>query len=239
MSDQTLSFPLILNSVGRWAQENFNRNVSKQTGAVLNEIAPIIGMAEEVGELGGALLTKDWSNVFDSCGDIGIYACDYAHRSMIFVSGIDQVDHAVSGSGLVRHIDDALQNPSKELLQKICCDLRATTRWANDFKKDPLPLNLSNRDSSKEEIFMAISHHVGGLSHATLKRHQGIRGYTEEEKHAIKCVYHYVGLLHELDLFIRILDNTSGGFIDVLNKVYHKVVLKRNWIKNPNDGVTA
>jgi len=51
----------------------------------LNELAPLMGLAEEVGELATALEECDGKAIDDALGDITIYLCDYCCRSGVTV----------------------------------------------------------------------------------------------------------------------------------------------------------
>lgn len=82
--------------IGQWAAENFGKNVSKMrkreqregalgmietpTRLVLDELAPLMGMMEELGEMFEEGTEAD---VKDAFADILVYLCDYCHRSQI------------------------------------------------------------------------------------------------------------------------------------------------------------
>ena len=80
--------------VGNWSQANFDNQVSKYNpSVVLDHLAPLLGIAEEIGELCEAE-TKDCLNgKKDAIGDIVIYTCDFATRL-----GINFEDYTVENA---------------------------------------------------------------------------------------------------------------------------------------------
>lgn len=91
------SYDQIQKEVGRWAKTNFGDNESPyfvlkiepfpqgwcpghpmpHTLVALESLCPLMGIAEEIGELARA---KDRNEIEDAIGDIFIYVCDYAYR---------------------------------------------------------------------------------------------------------------------------------------------------------------
>lgn len=65
--------------VGKWSFENFgvNRSKANDPTMVLGSLAPLMGMAEEIGELEEA---TTYADLEDAVGDIVIYMCDYLYR---------------------------------------------------------------------------------------------------------------------------------------------------------------
>lgn len=82
----------IQSRVGYWSQLNFGDQTSKATGVPLGSLAPLMGVAEELGELFHATLKRhqgirgfDNDETFiaarnDAVADILVYLCDYASR---------------------------------------------------------------------------------------------------------------------------------------------------------------
>lgn len=89
-------------------------------------------------------------------------------------------------------------------------------------------VNFGNHSSI--ESLLGLQEEVGELSHAYLKRKQGIRGTQEEHNIAIKDA---VG-----DLCIYLMDfcNEEGLNIEDVIIDTWKMVSKRDWIKFPIDG---
>lgn len=75
--------------IGQWSQTNFGEQISKRTNFPLGELAPLIGLFEEYGEL---LESEDKfndeaeENKIDALGDIAIYLLDFAGRCGISLS---------------------------------------------------------------------------------------------------------------------------------------------------------
>lgn len=68
----------IQQNVGLWSLENFGQQQSKvDPDLFLGSLAPLMGIAEEIGELASAQYVEE---VEDALGDIAIYLCDYAAR---------------------------------------------------------------------------------------------------------------------------------------------------------------
>lgn len=77
----------IQTAVGEWSEKNFGGQETpfiavheggpKKGTAMLGSLAPLMGVAEELGELAGARNDHDRR---DALGDILIYFCDYGAR---------------------------------------------------------------------------------------------------------------------------------------------------------------
>ncbi len=85
----------IQQQVGRWSLKNFGPQLAKHgslKGAALLELAPLMGLCEEVGELAEATTAAD---ALDALGDIGIYLLDYCSRAgvdlaeVVATTGVD------------------------------------------------------------------------------------------------------------------------------------------------------
>lgn len=73
--------------IGQWAIANFGHNESKARPCTLTlgSLAPLMGIAEEVGEL---FASGSHTDAKDALGDIGIYLCDYAYREQIALNAL-------------------------------------------------------------------------------------------------------------------------------------------------------
>jgi NTP pyrophosphatase (non-canonical NTP hydrolase) len=80
---------------------------------------------------------------------------------------------------------------------------------------------------------LGIQEELGELSHAYLKREQGIRGTREEHTEAIKDA---IG-----DLVVYLADFCARSGIDLEESVSEtwKTVQLRDWLKNKGDGVSV
>lgn len=82
----------IQKEVGEWSRFNFgNQATSKMTVSPsglpeLGKLAPLMGMAEEIGELVEAHQDDSLVEIRDALGDIAIYLCDYGCRSGVSLS---------------------------------------------------------------------------------------------------------------------------------------------------------
>ncbi len=181
----------ICREVGQWSTYNFgfqetrhmvgdlNGSVALPDGDVitvrLGSTAPLMGIAEELGELFEA---DEDMKFFDAIGDICIYAMDYTCR-------------------------EGMEWPQGGLHE-------------NEEEFDPLT---------------GVVVMVGRLFHATLKRHQGIRGferdgvYEEARGAAVRRLVYYLGTTCE-----NVLETTLET---VANETWETVVKKRNW-REPN-----
>jgi len=123
------SFKDIQFEVGAWAVENFGNNETpylgcRQAGNIsrtrprsssdrpgpavraptvveLGSLAPLMGIAEEVGELLAATKNDEW---LDALGDITIYLCDYCCRESIALPefiALDEGDEHDAADGIV------------------------------------------------------------------------------------------------------------------------------------------
>mgnify|MGYP000533640357 FL=1 len=77
--------------------------------------------------------------------------------------------------------------------------------------------------------------YVGKLHHCMLKRHQGIRGYDDDDKfkgERIKLLYQLLG---QLERFVKeTLPKTN--LLQIANETWNKIVSKRDWKKDPKTG---
>lgn len=155
--------------IGEWSQNNFGNQVSKRNGRTLGDLAPLLGVAEELGEFTQAFHSLD-SNTDqaayeaecdDAFADMLIYLCDFATRTGVrFTITKDELDASVYQKYLDHNLETNGHTPS-------------------------LPSNAIDG--------LAIL--VGKLIHINLKSHQGIRGmndpgtYHDANRKAIHAIY--------------------------------------------------
>lgn len=82
-------FTTLIREVGEWSADNFGRNISKYCGTTLDEVASLLGIIEEFGELEEALKADSPEMVRDAIGDIQIYLADYLYRAGLGAEYID------------------------------------------------------------------------------------------------------------------------------------------------------
>lgn len=84
----------------------------------------------------------------------------------------------------------------------------------------------------EDEYFLGIVEEVGELSHAILKKKQGIRGdaahHDAEARDAVGDILNYI---------LGYCTMRGWKLSDVMNDTWDKVVSKRDWIKYPTNGV--
>lgn len=68
---------VIQSEVGEWSRNNFGAQCSKLYGVDLHEIAPLLGVSEEIGEL---VSSSTREQELDAIGDIMVYLCDFSAR---------------------------------------------------------------------------------------------------------------------------------------------------------------
>lgn len=88
----------IQSEIGEWSRRNFGEQKSKATEQYLGSLAPLMGVAEEVGELMHVVLKRhqgirgyDDDGKFiaernDAIADILVYLCDFACREGVDVA---------------------------------------------------------------------------------------------------------------------------------------------------------
>lgn len=94
-----------------------------------------------------------------------------------------------------------------------------------------LPFTLEHEDHTP---FIGLVVWVGKLFHGTLKRHQGIRGFDNDntfEPHRNFCV---AMILHYLQVYSR--DMLHTDLLGIANRTWTGVVAKRDWKGKPEDG---
>jgi len=86
-----LTFEQLVQDVGQWSKANFEETYHKElpyrwkeagagVEAGLGSIAPLLGIGEEIGELGTATIAQDFQEIEDAIGDILIYLADWCFR---------------------------------------------------------------------------------------------------------------------------------------------------------------
>lgn len=225
---ESKSFLEIVDAVGVWSQKNFNRNVSKANGQVLFEIPSVLGLGEEGGELCHCLLIKDTDGAEDSLADIGIYLSDFLYRTNLLYSDEAREDE-------IRQLLDCCLNATSwsemDHLQKEIIESIATDELLG---KSRVKYIDPNQCMSLMELGSFIVSHIGGIQHAMLKQHQGIRGMDNQKRRNVKLIIHVLGVLVGcIKLNTRL---NSGNYIETMNHVYFNVVEKRDWTKNATTG---
>jgi len=88
----------IQSEIGEWSRRNFGEQTSKVTGQVLGSLAPLLGAAEEVGELMHVVLKRhqgirgydDDAKYIrerdDAIADILVYLCDFSCREGVDIA---------------------------------------------------------------------------------------------------------------------------------------------------------
>ncbi len=84
------TIPQLQQAIGRWSEANFGKNWTNKLatkewplpigGVYLDWVAPLMGIAEEIGELHEPVLP---SKKMDAVGDIMVYLADFCHRRQI------------------------------------------------------------------------------------------------------------------------------------------------------------
>lgn len=83
---------------------------------------------------------------------------------------------------------------------------------------------------------LGVVEEVGELCHATLKHHQGIRGFDDPAK------YEEAVIDAAADIMVYLCDYAEReGFSlhDALNTVWDRIVSKRNWAASPQSGAAV
>lgn len=80
----------IQEQIGNWSRRNFGSQIAKH--GVLDQVplecvAPLLGLAEEAGELAEANSAEE---ALDAFGDIGVYLCDYCSRAGLDLEEVTQ-----------------------------------------------------------------------------------------------------------------------------------------------------
>jgi len=115
------------------------------------------------------------------------------------------------------------------------CDY--TSREATELNSDILGLAediVTDAEDDPERVrmnpFLGLSQAAGRLCHATLKWHQGIRGFDDPEKYRAARDAAIARLLVPLSLYVSIY-LPGDSLIKLLNNVWENEVKKRNWRK--------
>lgn len=166
--------------VAQWSTTNFGFQQSKQDPDMfLDSLAPLMGMAEEIGEWMEAETKPDQR---DALGDLLVYLLDYTSRE-----------------GLL------LQRVPERILEA-----------------DPMVEILGS---------------LGKLFHATLKRHQGIRGMDDRGRYCLVRDTAILKIINAVDALC--LEEFKEPAYSVAKDTWDKVVAKRDWKRNPEDGAEA
>ena len=83
------NFKEIQQLITEWSQKNFGDQVHSVSGVTMGSLNPLLGMGEEIGELGLTYISEslgteqDLEDRKDALADILIYMCDYAGREHV------------------------------------------------------------------------------------------------------------------------------------------------------------
>jgi len=128
-------------------------------------------------------------------------------------------------------VDETLEESSTEL------DLRELQGQVHKWGKENFGLNISKINGiilGSLAPLIGMTEELGELNHAVLKYHQGIRGFNDEKYKAERDDA-------LADILVYMCDFASREGVDllsVLNDTWRKVVIKRDWKKNPEEGAT-
>ena len=107
----------------------------------------------------------------------------------------------------------------------------AQRNFGNNQSKHPIDNNIGPMGSLCP--LLGIIEEVGELAHCVLKAHQGIRGFNDSEKYLTERD----DALGDILIYLCDFATREGvNLQETLNKVFHRVVLKRNWVENPHNG---
>lgn len=204
------------NKIGKWAEANFENNTSKShPDLVLNSLAPLLGLFEELGELEEA---KD-AYLLQSITTKG---CSLAHYNQAKNGNINiSPERLKACAETLASIEDALGDIGVYL-----CDY---ARREGQLLSLLLPREYTEVDLG---CYRDLEIYLGKLSHATLKHHQGIRGFGDYQTYA----QHRNAAMSDVLKFLYLESAHWGHNFEVLlTDTFEKVVAKRNWKTHPED----
>lgn len=94
---------------------------------------------------------------------------------------------------------------------------------------------LFQLEAMDRDDLAALVVYTGRLFHAVLKRHQGIRGFDDDDKFNNERNMCVAMILAHLDHFVRQVD-LGTNLLMVANQTWNGVMAKRNWKKDPSQG---
>lgn len=213
------SFTSLQMAVGRWSKENFGDNESPYfvlkidsfpEGWKVGDEMPRTLVAMEslcpllgiVEEIGELAMASSKAEVEDAIGDIFIYVCDYTYRAGFEMPIGQSLNTMRSYRGTDPDTGRRLYRPLSDVMNIDGDALIGLIGWA------------------------------GQLCHATLKRHEGIRGFEDHNKYQDHCILSTAMLLGFLERYATEhgLDLTQTVF-----KVWDRVS-QRDWKKAPDTG---
>lgn len=143
-------FDKMVDEVGGWSLQNFGLQFSKVTGVLLGPLAPLMGIAEEVGELVTAVVIGDTKGVKDAIGDVLIYLCDYSFREGVSMDKIAYAKPTCIGA-------DATANDLEGLSMAVGALFRATLKRHQGIRDhDKTLVYLRHRDDALERLVLYL-----------------------------------------------------------------------------------
>lgn len=99
---------------------------------------------------------------------------------------------------------------------------------------DDLGFASSKSLQNHTEHCLSLTNCLGNLCHVVLKRHQGIRGYDNYDKYHSERMIHLSDLVGILNEYCR--EEFSRPFHSIVRETWEKIVQKRNWKDNAQNG---
>lgn len=110
---------VIQQEVGEWSLRNFGSQRSKVVQMLhLHSMAPLMGLAEEFGEL---MVAEEKKDIADAIGDIFIYLCDYLSREWVVLTSLTSLPSIITADWRRR---DALVAMAFSIGQIFRCTLK-------------------------------------------------------------------------------------------------------------------
>lgn len=112
-----------------------------------------------------------------------------------------------------------------------CCDYASREGFV-------LPIGIRTIDQELplmyDDAIRGMGVWIGKLYHATLKHHQGIRGFEDENFYKMKRDLAVAMLLAHLQAYCA--EQLNERLLVIANKTWNGIVSKRNWKTSPTDG---
>ena len=94
--------------------------------------------------------------------------------------------------------------------------------------------DVSEQYITNEDPVIKVMRCLGELSHCTLKRHQGIRGFDDHAKYIEARNNAVQGIMDALQTYVEYEHDME--LIDVVSSTWEAIVKKRNWKRNNQEG---
>lgn len=239
-------------AIGEWSLYNFGRQMSKTTAFTIYKIAPkdsepgltpisdiVLPHAMNEKELIShtTILVEESTGNIDSICHIPVLLGSLAPL-MGIVEEVGELSEArltfLTAANSDLDVLKATQQKANEEFKDALGDIAVylcdyCTREAVDLQH-----LVTHREEEAEEIPPVISRltiPVGKLYHATLKHHQGIRGFDTYSKYALARNAAITDLWLTLESISQIIAQQS--LLSILEETWNKVVSKRDWKKKP------